>query len=314
MTVSKEFKVGLLALISGTILYFGFNYLKGINVFSDSQHYYAIYDRVDGLQISNPIMVNGFAVGRVSQITILQDRGNVIQVELEIDADVQIGNASEVYLADNGLLGGKMIDLRLQPGTGVLPEGSEIKGLRVEAMTAMLQEKAAPLMAGIDTMMTNVNRLISSYSSMSGDVKTLVQNAANAAHRADQMLAANQQELSAMLRNFSKLSAKLVEQQQRLDPILAKMDAIGDSLTKIEVAALASDMRATVAELNTTLAGINRAEGSMGKLMKDEQLYANMNQTLRDLDSLFIDLREQPKRYVHFSLFGRKEKEEKKGK
>lgn len=309
--ISKEFKVGLLALVAGCILYFGFKYLKGINMFSDSNHYYAAYERIDGLQVSNPVMVNGFIVGRVSNISIMQNQGNQMLVELELESDLLVGNASEAQLADNGLLGGKMIDLKLIAGTGNAQEFDTLKSLRVEPMTALLQEKAAPLMEGVDTIMVNVNTLISNYANMSESIKTLVDNASAATVRANQLLANNQQDISATLKHFNALSAKLLEQQKQIDPILSKLNVLGDSLTQIEVAALSKDMRTTLAELNSTMGSINKAEGNVGKLMKDEALYENMNQTVKDLDSLFIDLKENPKRYVHFSLFGKKDKEKK---
>ncbi len=103
--MSKEFKVGLLTIISCFILYFGFNFLKGKNVFTSKQHYYVIYDNVGGLQNSNPVMVNGLTVGRVQGITILQDNGNKMLVEIEVNPQVKVGESSKAVLKDAGVIG-----------------------------------------------------------------------------------------------------------------------------------------------------------------------------------------------------------------
>jgi phospholipid/cholesterol/gamma-HCH transport system substrate-binding protein len=313
MTISKEFKVGLLTLISGTILYFGFRFLKGFDLFSKTAYYYAVYPQIDGLQASNPVMVNGFPVGRVSIISIMQDRGNQMLVTLEIDKTLQLGKNSQAVLTDNGLLGGKMIELKLSAEGGLLQEGDTLASERAIPMMTSLQEKATPLMGSVDSIMTNLNTMLKGYAALTGDVQRLVGNAANASGRVDGMLAGNQQEIASMMKNFNKLSASLLQMQQKMDPILNNLSQVSDSLAKVEVAAMAKEMQLTLAEMRKTMTAINNGEGSMGKVMKDEALYANMNKTMQDLDSLFIDMKEHPKRYVHFSVFGKKEgKEEKK--
>lgn len=311
MKFSKEFKIGLLTLISGAILYFGFRYLKGIDMFSKTHHYYAVYDQIDGLQSSNPVMVNGFTVGRVASIQIMQQQGNRMLVEMEVEESLQVGRSTMAILTDNGLLGGKMIELKLSTDGGLLNEGDTIKSERAIPMMTAMQEKATPLMGSLDTLMGNLNKMTAGYAGLTGDVQRLVGNAANASGRVDGMLAANQQQLAGMIKNFNTLSASLVEMQKKMNPILDNLNQATDSLTKVEIVKMSAEMGKTMAELRKTIEGINKAEGSMGKLMKDDSLYVSMTHTMQDLDSLFIDMKAHPKRYVHFSLFGRKEEKKK---
>lgn len=307
MKISKEFQIGLLTLVSGVILYIGFNYLKGEHVFSSARFYYTVYDDVGGLQISNPVKVNGLVVGRVSDITIMQDDGNQMQIEFEVDDEIQVKEGSKAILMDDGLLGGKMIDLELGKGA-ILEDFTIVEGKILESMSATLQQQAAPMMGSADVVMQNINKLIADYSKMSGDIHATVKSANQAMLTANALIAKNQQQVQQALQDFTTLSAKLIEQQKKLDPILANMDKVTDSLSQVEMVALANDMRSTIHELDKTLKGINNAEGTVGKLVKDEALYENMNKTMQDLDKLFVDLQENPKRYVHFSVFGRKDK------
>ncbi len=211
------------------------------------------------------------------------------------------------------LLGGKMIDLKLSGGR-VLEEGDTLVADTEKGMMAEMSEKVTPIMENADSVMANLNKMVKEYTGMGESVKTLVGNASNAAGSANALLAQNRQKINSIMTNFEKISSDLSVMQQKLNPVLDKMNAVADSLSEVEINAIANEMKATLSETKELMAGLNAGEGTMGKLMKDEAMYKNINKTMTDVDALILDLKQNPNKYVHFSVFGKKDKEDKEGK
>ena len=151
-TNNNELKVGFLALIAFLILYFGFNFLKGNDLFSSSRTYYVQFDNVDGLMPSNQVMVNGVEVGKVKKVSLDPEKGNKIVVELRINKSLQIPSESLAILSDGALLGGKIIRLELK-GSTLLPEGSTIKSMTEKGLTSLLKERALPVLSNADSLL-----------------------------------------------------------------------------------------------------------------------------------------------------------------
>jgi phospholipid/cholesterol/gamma-HCH transport system substrate-binding protein len=306
--ITGEVKVGLLTLVCGLILYFGFNFLKGMDFFDPTTTYHVVYGKVEGLKVSNPVYVNGLSVGRVSGISILQSRGNQLLVSLDVQDDLKLGQGSLASLADDGLLGGKKIDLIIKSSDKILAEGDTLQAQTISGLTDQLAAKASPVMASLDTTLANLNRLIVEYQGMSSEVKKIMANTAQATGQASGIMADNRSQLAATMANVQKLTSSLTETEKSLKPLLGKVNTFADSLNALQLAGTVAKANQTVASLNQTLAAINKGQGSLGKLVYNDSLYANLNRTVVSLDSLFTDLKARPKRYVHFSLFGRKAK------
>lgn len=307
MKLSGETKVGLLALIAGVILYVGFNYLKGIDFFDPTTTYYVVYDRVDGLTVSNQVQINGMSIGRVAAVTILQDRGNKLLVTLDIQDDIKLGKGSVAQLSDNGLLGGKKIDLLVAFTDQQLSEGDTLVAKRESGMTEMLMEKASPVMQGLDSTLANINRLIKEYQGMSIEVRKIMANTADASGQASGILAENRNKIAQIATNINKLSAQLVETEKSIQPLVGKMNTFADSLNTMQLASTVNNANRSLASLQKTMQAIEKGQGTLGKLVTTDSLHTNLNRTLTHLDSLFIDLKARPKRYVHFSVFGKKD-------
>jgi phospholipid/cholesterol/gamma-HCH transport system substrate-binding protein len=306
---SGEIKVGLLTVVAGVILYFGFNYLRGIDFFDPTYTYYAVYDRVEGLKVSNQVYVNGLGVGRVANISILQKRGNKLLVTLDLRKDLVITDSTLAILADDGLLGSKKIDLKIRPGRRTLTDEDTLMPQKQGGMLESLMAKASPALGSLDQALINVNALLKEYQGMSAEIKKILANTNATMGNANGLVAENRTELAATLRNVEKLTASLNQASEAsLKPILAKANTLADSLNALQLATTVNNLNQTIAQLQTTLADINKGQGTLGKLAKDDSLYVSLNRTVASLDSLFVDLKARPKRYVHFSLFGRKEK------
>lgn len=305
--MSKEFKIGLLALIASVMLYTGFNFLKGTDFLSADNRYYAVYDNVNGLTVSNPVMINGLAVGKVAKITIMQAQSHRLLVALDIRKDLELGENTEAILGDNGLLGGKMIDLKVGKITKVLKNGDTLKAKAQLGMVAELTEKADPLVAKADSILENVNKITKTFAESREDLKEMMSNFNQASASLKNTLAKGQ--IDAILNNANQLVANLNKLQAEFQPLPGKMSAFADKLNALELEATLQKSKEAMDNLNQLLAKVNEGEGSLGALMNDKALYENLTNVSKSLDQVLIDLRENPKRYVNFSVFGRKDKE-----
>ncbi|MFD2571332.1 MlaD family protein [Spirosoma soli] len=308
MKVSQEVKVGLLAVITLMMFYFGFNFLKGSDFFSSTNKYQVVYDNIDGLTASNPVRINGLSVGRVKGIEILQDQGNKLLVTLDLNKNIRVTQGSRAVLADDGLLGGKVILLSVNQGKPVLESGGMLVAAKETGLSALIREKTLPVLNNVDSLTYQLNRVVAQFDQTGVMLNQTLRSANQGVKTLDLTIAENRAGLRATLANVSRLSASLVETEQQLKPILAKADTFADSLQGLQLKQTLATVNKTVDNLQRILADVNSGRGSLGKLTSDEALYRNVNATTASLEKLLTDLRENPKRYVHFSLFGKKDK------
>ena len=316
MKISKEAKVGLLALVSGVILYTGFNYLKGVEMFRSSSTYWAIYDKISGLKVSNEVFVNGLVVGRVNSIEFHQAEENKMLVGIDVDSDILLNNKTEAVLTDADILGmgGKIIDIKIKKGSKTIEGGDTLISKTPSAMTEIIAEKAMPLFTQADTMILVLNNMLRKYSKMSEKIELGIESATRTSDNLNLLIAQNKSKMNSLMVDLNEVSSSLVKSQKKLNPLLDKMDTFADSLNSLEMGALVKDTRKTLSGVQKSIDAINKAEGTLGKLLKEDSIYLHADQTTKDLDSLLVDFKKNPKRYVHFSLFGKKDKTKKKKK
>ncbi|MDJ1467518.1 MlaD family protein [Xanthocytophaga flava] len=308
MAVSKEIRIGILALVSGVVLYFGFNYLKGSDLFSNKEYYYAIYPNAEGLNVSNPITVNGVQVGQVAGKTLLQNRGNQVLITLDIEKEVKLNDSTVAIVASTGLLGGKEIKLLIGKGGRPLDEGDTLISQIEVDMLGKLAEEAKPLSRDLDTALYNLNVLLKQFQQISKPLGGTLQNLENTSSALNGILAQNQAAIKGILTNLNAMSGALNDPQTGVKPLMAKLNATGDSLSRIQLGQTVDKANASLANISKLLNEINQGQGSLGKLAKNDSLYNNLNRFSANLDSLMVDFREHPKRYIHFSVFGKKDK------
>lgn len=302
--MSKELKVGLLTLVSGIVLYFGFTFLKGYDLFSSTVSYYVLYDNIDGLTASNPVQINGLNVGKVATLSILPSRNSKILVKFDLLKDLKLNKNSTAVLKDNGLLGGKMIEIIVGKGEEIMPKDT-VKAKIELGMMAMASEKVQPLLSKADSTMVAINLLVKEYQGLGGNIKNILQNVETATGSVNGIMADNRQRINNVTGNLEKLSASLVETEKSVKPLITKMNTVADSVNAMKLASTMAEARKSVESLNEMLDAMNKGE-TMTKLVKNDSAYVNLNRTIISLDKLLIDFRENPKNYVHFSLFGRK--------
>lgn len=308
MKFSKEAKVGIMAVMAIVALYFGFHILKGSDVFSRTHTYYVVYDNIDGLTVSNPVLLNGLNVGRVQGIQLMQERQNKLLVSLEVQKSVTLTKQTAATLADGGLLGGKVIRLAMGAGQGTLANKDTLIGLKEAGISALLQEKVLPLVTHADSLVKNLDLVASGFKETGLILNQVLKNYNQAGTDVQELLKENRKNLLAITTNLNKLSASLVETEKELKPLLSKTGTLADSLNALRLGETVAGANKTIAELRQILASVQAGNGTAGKLIKDETMYKNLNSTIVSLNKLMTNLREHPKRYVHLSVFGKKDK------
>ncbi|GAB4048056.1 MlaD family protein [Spirosoma litoris] len=308
MKVSQEVKVGLLAVVSLAMFYFGFRFLKGSDFFNSTNKYQVIYDNIDGLVPSNPVRINGLSVGRVKSIEILQNKGNKLLVTVELRKDIRVTQGTKAILVDDGLLGGKLIQLTIDPQKPELEDGGMLLAVKETGLSALIKEKTLPVLNNVDSLTYQLNRVVSQFDQTGVMLNQTLKSADAGVKTLDLTIAENRAGLKATLASVSHLAASLVETEKQLKPILAKADTFADSLQGLQLKQTLGTVNKTIEGLQRILADVNNGRGSLGKLTSDEALYSNVNKTAASLEKLLTDLREHPKRYVQFSVFGKKEK------
>jgi len=306
----KEIFIALLVLTSIGLFYFGYGYLKGSNLFASGNTYYAIYGNVAGINNDDPVTVNGFRIGKIRSSTLIPNE-DVVVLELEIShTGLNIPKDSKAIIANTGLLGGKEIDLEMGTSSVFLGEGDTISSGTEEDIFSSLssslepfEKKALEAVVSIDSVMKLVQLVLNEQNRTNleksmADVAVTMDNLNSASVDLKELIASESGKIKLVIDNLSKVSKDFSQ--------------ISDSLKDIKFNETINRVNASLDNANTILAKINSGEGTMGKLVNNDSLYLYLESASKDLDLLLIDLKENPKRYIHFSVFGKKDKSEKK--
>jgi len=308
MTISKETKVGILALSTFVILYLGFNFLKGKDFFSPENKYIVVYDNVEGLTAANQVSLSGMKVGQVKTVELIE--GNKVKVTLSIRKDLPLPEGTQAILASDGLLGGKLVRLQMGKGSKLVENGGQLLPKSETGITDLLKEQALPLIHNLDSLTLSLRVVSKSFEATGASVNSLVRNSdrtvTTLGASLNTTIAENKNNLAGITANMKALSGNLIETEKSLKPLIGKFSSIADSLNALKVSKALATTQQSLEGLQRIMAGIESGQGSVGKLLKDDSLYSNINRSLADLDKLLIDFRLAPKRYVNLSIFGKK--------
>ena len=307
MKFSREIKVGILITSALAALLWGMNYLKGVDLFSGNNKYYAVYDQVDGLVPSSRIILNGVRVGQVQNIHFMPGRSGKIVATLLIRNDVQIGNESVARIISSDLLGGRVMDIKLDHDSPPLQSGDTLKTEVVSTFTEQVQpikDKAESLIESLDTLAQSLNKVFSAEAT--SNLSRTLESLRRASESLDEMTAPPGGKLRLMIANIESITSNIRDHNEELSNILKNISSVSDSLAGPNVHALIRDARTTLVKSDSIFAKINRGEGSLGLLVNDDSLYNALARTSAGLNKLIIDLKENPGKYLHFSVFGKK--------
>ena len=303
--MAKEIKVALLGIVALAALVIGFNFLKGANLLSSDRTYYATYDNVDGLTVGNPVILNGIKVGQVKEMRLMPEQANRIKVAVELQKGITVGDSTVASLSGS-LLGSKTITLFLGKNSKVYDGGEELKSYTVASITDAFQAKALPVLGTVDSTLTKVNSFLNKDARVS--LQATLLNAQGSTEALRNLLVMNQRNINQITTNMAKLTSDLAVTTKKFDRIASNFSQLSDSLKGAPVGPAMRKLNATMTEAQGTMTTLNRSlndqKGSLGKLMNDDSLYNNLNATAASTNSLLSDFQANPKRYVHFSVFG----------
>lgn len=313
MNFKREAKVGLLGLVGIVIFYFGFTYLKGSDLFSTTQSYKVYYKDVMGLEVSNPVTYSGVVVGRVLGMKPDYEKDRV-EVTLAIKKEVKLTANTLVLLSDDGLIGGKLLKLKIQAGEKA-KSGQELKGEIESGLMQMMQTKLDPTLKNVDSLTVTLTKVVGEFAETGQALKVLLASATTSTAGVNGIIANNSKNLSAITGNAAVLTQNLNTLTKSLDaqlkPILEKTGSFTDSLSQVKLGSTVNSLNATIKDLQGVVNGINEGKGTLGKLAGNDSLYVNLDKTAASLNMLLSDMKSNPRRYVHFSLFGGKDKSKK---
>jgi len=297
---TREVKVGIMAIVAIFVLYFGLNFLKGVDIFSPISYYYGVYNNIGGLVPSSPVYVKGFKVGQVEDVKYDFTRENSFVVEISVSKDIKIPKGAKIELYDDGLMGGKAVQLvyapysasqqMYQPGDTI---ESQIGGGLMAQLSGELMPKIKSISTKADSLLRAVRVLVESKE---------LNNSLVSIEKTTSELALTSTQLKSLMNNdFPKILGDV-------NLLTSDFRQISGNLKKIDFAATFASINHTINNLSLITDKINTSEGTIGSLLNDKSLYINLANTASSADNLLIDLKKNPARYVSFSLIGRKTK------
>ena len=306
LKITREIKVAVLVILSIVLFYWGFVFLKGRNLFDNSNKLYAVYDNVAGLVVSAPVTINGLNIGKVNTIEMLPD--GKMKVELIItNEQIQIAKSSIAQIMDSGLIGGREIAiLNNFSDKNYTESGDTLKTSDKLGLTAELANQIGPVKDKVEVLLENANKLISNLNATLdattqqklkyaiASLEVTMAEFSQTSKSINGILAENKSKLNTTLTNFEKTSSNL--------------NSMSSSLEKADLGATVKKLEATLTSVNGMMTNLEQGKGSMGKLLSDDAMYNNLTKTSKELELLLQDLRLNPTRYVNVSVFGKKNK------
>ncbi len=306
LKITREIKVAVLVILSIVLFYWGFTFLKGRNLFDNSNKLYAVYDNVAGLVVSAPVTINGLNIGKVNTIEMLPD--GKMKVELIItNEQIQIAKSSIAQIMDSGLIGGREIAiLNNFSDKNYTESGDTLKTSDKLGLTAELANQIGPVKDKVEVLLENANKLISNLNATLdattqqklkyaiASLEVTMAEFSQTSKSINGILAENKSKLNTTLTNFEKTSSNL--------------NSMSSSLEKADLGATVKKLEATLTSVNGMMTNLEQGKGSMGKLLSDDAMYNNLTKTSKELELLLQDLRLNPTRYVNVSVFGKKNK------
>lgn len=306
MKLTREIKTAILVISSILLFIWGYSFLKGRDLLTDYKILYAKYDNVEGLVEAAPVTINGFVVGKVRAIVLDNKTGKLV-VEMQITSDFPITKSSMVNIYEPGLIGGKQIQIVPNlADTNLAQSGDYLNSGIVPGLTSLVGDRLSPLQEKIekavvsaDSVLVNINTILDPATK--GHIKASMANLnatllefKGASKNLNLMLAENRSSIGSAVSNFDHTSKNLA--------------VLSDSLAKINFNKTVRSLESSLAKVNSLMTDVEAGKGTLGKLMKDEKVYDNLEGASRELEQLLSDLKRNPKRYVSISIFGKKAK------
>ena len=309
MKIKKEVKIGVFGLLMLFLLYWGVNFLKGKDLFSSNWTFYAYYESVDGIQVTSPIIIRGISVGSVTKISFKPEMNNKVELQLSVKKEYSIPENTIARIASNGIIGDKAIFLELGSSPKLLEDNGVITAETERSILAVaggefdyFKQKIDDLLRSLDKTLQGVNAILGEDG---GSIKGSLDNIESITAQLDRTVKDKADSIGLVIDNLTAFSTMLASNSSRITNIMSDLEEFSGSLSETDVAGMVSSLNIAVDNINRA---VSSSDGSLGLLLNDRALYDSLTVASANLSSLLADLEQNPGRYVHFSLFGRKNK------
>jgi phospholipid/cholesterol/gamma-HCH transport system substrate-binding protein len=313
MKISNETKIGVLAVVAVVALILGFNFLKGSSLFQHTKKLYAIFDNVEGMELSNAVLIDGLTIGTVSAINESdRDLTRGIVVTITLKKDVHIPRNS-VGVINSGLISAASIVINKGDDTQFLNDGDTLQTKQKSNLFAQVESSVNPVILKLGGTLTSLDSLIEQIGAtfdprLKGNLASIIANLAASTAQLQIMLNAQTGMLAKSLKNVNDFTANLDKNNDHITHTLENVDKATSNLAAAKIPETVESLQSTINELKGVVGKMNSNSGSLGLLLNDKHLYQNLEATTRSLNTLLDDVRVHPKRYVNISVFGRKDK------
>lgn len=318
--MTNQAKVGIFSTVSVAIFVLGFYFLKGTNLFVRKNVYYAVYDRVDGLYKSNEVDINGFRVGRVGDMERDPVTGKIV-VQLDLIKDIQIPKSDSTYasLISTDFLGSKKVRLVFGNSTEFYKDGDTIATYFKKDLTEQLGAQIDPIMKGVNTMIPSLDTTIGGIKYLFNEnnpkgIYVTLDGVNAAIAKINVILAQNQESLKLTLANLESISKNIEKSNGQITNILKNAESFTDSLQKANIKQTVENLNNTITQINGVLKDVNQGKGTLGKVVKSDELYTKVDSAVGNLNTLLKDVKARPYRYITINVLGSKKAEERREK
>ncbi len=316
LQISKEFKVGFFIVLAIAILYWGFNFLKGNDIFASGTSFYAVYNNTEGLTPAKAVQINGYQVGLIDKIYFHPDKSGRLVVKIKMQEEYPIPTNTKALIHSSGLLGEKNIQLILGTSTDYAVNGDTLLSGTEESLTdavnaqvAPIKAKAEKLLGSLDTAATLLTGFLNeetrdNFKQSFESLNRTFMNLEKSSTLVEAYLQNNEQHFNSFMANLSSISANLKSNNENITKVLGNLSSITDSIQKANITETFLKVNHAVAQLDEVFSKINSGEGSLGELVNDPALYNNLEDATFSLNRLLLDIKYNPNKYLQFSVFG----------
>ncbi len=303
--ISNEVKVGATALLTILVFIWLYSFLKGREVFSSKAHYYVIYDKVGGLAESSPVEINGYKVGVVQSIRFVDPESGKLLVVLSVDKGFRLPKNTVAEITTATLIAGMKVQFVFGNGPGTYSNGDTIPGRLATSLITKLEEELIPLKNKVESVIVKLDSTIGSVNEiLNPEFRSNINSGMESLSKTVKGI--EKADIGASLNNIKRLTGVLAENTENIKNTFQNLEAFTDTLAAADLYTSVGSLKSSLERLTLLLDNINNGKGTAGQLFTNDSIYKNLNNSLANLDNLLQDLKANPKRYVHFSMFGRK--------